>query len=194
MESLHETTLRGSAVYLRPLLPSDAQDLLALRVRNRTSFARFEPIPTESHFTLDGQLAEIDRALEDAQFDRRYAFGIFTIAEDRVAGRIALSNVARGAWQNATVGYYVDSACSNRGYATEALRLVLRFAFADAGLHRVQAGVLPENTASARVLEKAGFRREGISLRYLNIFGEWRDHLMYAITVEEWDEETPGYA
>ena len=181
------SSLRGSAVYLRPLLASDALDLLDLRRRNRAFFAPFEPIHNERHFTIEGQLAEIDGALEDAQHDRRYAFGIFTCAQDRIAGRIALSNVARGAWQNATVGYYVDRACSNRGYATEAVRLVLRFAFDDAYLHRVQAGVLPENAASARVLEKAGFRREGVSLRYLKINGEWRDHLMYAMTVEDWE-------
>ena len=186
------SSLRGTTVYLRPLLASDAPELLELRTRNRAFFAPFEPIQDERHFTLEGQLAEIDGALQDAQLDRRYAFGIFTCERDRIAGRIALSNVARGAWQNATVGYYVDRACSNRGYATEALRLVLRFAFGDAYLHRVQAGVLPENTPSARVLEKAGFRREGVSLRYLKINGEWRDHLMYAMTIEDWEDAAAG--
>jgi ribosomal-protein-alanine N-acetyltransferase len=185
---LREPSLRGTSVYLRPLLHSDAHDLLALRLRNREFFTPFEPLPDRRHFTLEGQLEEIDQALEDARMDRRYAFGIFTSVGDEVAGRIALSNVARGAWQNATVGYYVGQAWANRGYATEALQLVLRFAFVDASLHRVQAGVLPENVASARVLEKAGFRREGVSLRYLKINGAWRDHLMFAVTVEEWEE------
>lgn len=64
--------------------------------------------------------------------------------------------------------------------------LALRFAFAEAGLHRVQAAVMPRNGASIRVLEKTGFRREGLSLRYLQINGVWEDHLIFAITREEW--------
>jgi ribosomal-protein-alanine N-acetyltransferase len=181
-------SLRGGLVYLRPLRPLDAAALLELRVRNRSFFKPYEPTPTERHFTFDGQLEEIQQGIVDARFDRRYPFGVFTVTHDVIVGRIALSNVARGAWQNATVGYYVDARCANRGYATEALQLVLCFAFEHAGLHRVQAGVLPDNGASARVLVKTGFRHEGTSPRYLKINGQWRDHEMYAVTREDWED------
>ena len=184
---LDEPRVVGSAVYLRPLGPSDARALLELRVRNRSFFAPYEPTPGERHVTLEGQLDEIERCLEDARRDRRYAFGIVSREDDRIVGRIAMSNVARGAWQNATLGYYVDGRRNGRGIGTEAVGLVIRFAFAHVGLHRLQAGVLPQNIASARVLEKNGFRREGVSLRYLRIADEWRDHVMYALTSEEWD-------
>jgi ribosomal-protein-alanine N-acetyltransferase len=176
-----------SGLYIRPLEMEDAPALLDLRVRNRASFRPFEPVQGERHFTLEGQWDEIATCAQDARLDRRYAFGIFLSPDDEIVGRIALSNVARGAWQNATVGYYVAVEHQGRGYATEALRLVLRFAFEEAGLHRVQAGVVPENRASARVLEKAGFRREGMAERYINIDGRWRDHLIFAITKEDWD-------
>ena len=174
-------------MYVRPLGLGDARALLDLRVRNRANFQPFEPTHSERHFTLEGQRREIAACADDALADRRYAFGIFRAADDALVGRITLSNVARGAWQNATVGYYVDRRWQGRGYATQAVRLVLAFAFREAGLHRVQAGVVPHNPASARVLEKAGFRREGHAPRYLEIDGAWRDHDLFAITVEEWD-------
>jgi ribosomal-protein-alanine N-acetyltransferase len=97
-----------------------------------------------------------------------------------------LSNVSRGAWQNATLGYYIDEAHTGRGYATDAVRLSLQFAFGSASLHRVQAAVLPRNVASRRVLEKAGFSREGRSTKYLQINGAWEDHEMFAVTREDW--------
>jgi ribosomal-protein-alanine N-acetyltransferase len=174
------------SIYLRALELDDAPALLALRQRNRDFFRPFEPIQTERHFTLEGQWDEIALCAEDAQRDRRYVFGIF-VPPDVIVGRIALSNIARGAWQNATVGYYVDGACGGRGYATQALRLTVRFAFRDVSLHRLQGAALPDNAASARVMIKAGFRHEGLALRYININGEWRDHLLFALTWEEWE-------
>lgn len=174
------------SIYVRALELDDAPALLDLRLRNRDFFRAFEPTQSERHFTLEGQWDEIALSAEDARCDRRYVFGIF-LPGGVVVGRIALSNVARGAWQNATVGYYIDQACRGRGYATQALRLTVRFGFRDAGLHRLQGAVLPSNPASARVLAKAGFRPEGLAERYIKINGVWRDHLLYAITREEWE-------
>ncbi len=101
-------------------------------------------------------------------------------------GRIALSNIVRGAAQYATIGYSVDQSHNGKGYATEAVRQAVAFAFRDAGLHRVRGAVMPDNPASARVLLKAGFRPEGHFLRYLRINGRWADHDIYAITEEDW--------
>jgi [ribosomal protein S5]-alanine N-acetyltransferase len=99
---------------------------------------------------------------------------------------VALSNIVRGAWQNCTVGYYVDQTRNGRGYATEALGLATGFALTQAGLHRVQAGVMPRNAASIRVVEKNGFRFEGLARHYLQINGVWEDHNIYALTAENW--------
>jgi ribosomal-protein-alanine N-acetyltransferase len=181
-------------VYLRPLSLADAPKLLALRVANRDFFAPFEPLMPERHFSLEGQSEDIARGQEERSKDRRYPFGIFAWVDDgndRLVGRVSLSNVARGAWQNATIGYYVDRGCNGRGYATQAVKLALRFAFEEAGLHRVQGAVVPENVASARVLQKTGFSPEGRARKYLQIFGSWRDHDIYAITREDWDALQP---
>jgi [ribosomal protein S5]-alanine N-acetyltransferase len=107
---------------------------------------------------------------------------------DQLIGRIALSNVVRGAWQNATLGYFLDQTHNGKGYTSLAVSLVLKFAFTTAELHRVQAGVMPRNLPSIRVLEKNGFRQEGLSLRYLQINGNWEDHLMFAQTREEYQD------
>lgn len=98
------------------------------------------------------------------------------------------SRTWRGAWQNAVLGYFVDADQNGKGFATEAARLALGFAFGHAGLHRVQAGVMPRNERSIRVLAKTGFRNEGVALRYLEIGGMWEDHIIFAITREEWTD------
>lgn len=145
----------------------------------------FEPIHNERFYTLEGQRGEIEGAMSSWEADRGYGFGIFT-PDDRMVGRVALSNVVRGAWQNATLGYFVSQDEAGKGIGTEAVRLAMDFAFSSAHLHRVQAGVMPRNEASARVLLKNGFRPEGHSPRYLKINGVWEDHDMYALTAEEW--------
>lgn len=100
---------------------------------------------------------------------------------------MTLANIVRGAWQNCTIGYFVDEGRGGRGYATEAVRLAVRYAFEHATLHRVQAAVMPRNARSIRVVEKAGFRYEGTAARYLRINGTWEDHNIYAVTREDRD-------
>jgi [ribosomal protein S5]-alanine N-acetyltransferase len=100
---------------------------------------------------------------------------------------VALSSVIRGAFQNAYLGWSLDEAHGGRGFASEAVRLLIDFAFEDAGLHRVQAAVIPRNVASLRVAEKVGLRKEGFARRYLKINGVWEDHKLFAITSEEWN-------
>lgn len=172
-------------VYLRPMQVSDANDLYSLRMRNQHFLQPFEPIRPAAHLTLAGQAEQLAQAERDFAAGSGYAFGIFLMGTEQLIGRIALSNVVRGAWQNATLGYFLDQAHNGKGYTSTAVRLVLDFAFTTAALHRVQAGVMPHNLPSIRVLEKNGFRREGLSLHYLQINGKWEDHLIFARTIED---------
>jgi ribosomal-protein-alanine N-acetyltransferase len=96
-----------------------------------------------------------------------------------IVGVISLTNIIRGPFQSANLGYWVDHSHNGRGIATAAIGEVLRFAFGTAELHRVEAGTLVENLASQRVLEKKGFERIGLARRYLCIAGAWRDHLLF---------------
>ena len=178
--------LEEGATAIRPFTGSDLDELVALRVRNRAYTEPFEPMRRDDFYSTSGQAQEI--ALDERAWTAGtgFAFAILDVAGgDRVIGRIALSNVVRGPWRNANLGYWVDEACRGRGHATTASRLIVRFAFEHAGLHRVQPAVMPRNTPSRRVVEKAGFRLEGRAERYLQIAGVWEDHDLYAMTAEE---------
>src|SRR3954447_25961609 len=177
--------IEGERVALRAFAPGDDAELTELRTRNRDFLAEWEPRRSEGFFTPAGQRAEIERDRQEWAADRTYAFAIVERADGAMRGRIALANVVRGAWENATLGYFVDRAVGGRGYATEAVGLALEFAFGPCRLHRVQAAVMPHNERSRRVLENNGFRHEGFSPRYLRLDGAWRDHELFAITVEE---------
>ncbi|PLS15345.1 hypothetical protein CVD28_23770 [Bacillus sp. M6-12] len=109
----------------------------------------------------------------------------------KVIGRISLTVVSRGPFQNANLGYYLDKPHNGRGYSTEAVQLCLHFAFRECRLHRVQAGVMPINNPSMRVLEKNGIRQEGLAKRYLKLNDDvWADHNIYAITAEDYHVKT----
>lgn len=172
-------------VTMRHLDMGDAPALLSLRLRNREFFGPFEPVHDESFYTLEAQRAQIRIDLERRRSDQGYVLGIF-LDDAHLIGWVSLSQVLRRSFQNAVIGYAVDRAHNGLGYATEAVRATLAFAFQELKLHRIQASVMPRNRASIRVLEKSGFRHEGLAERYLRINGVWEDHRIYAITAEEW--------
>jgi ribosomal-protein-alanine N-acetyltransferase len=123
------------------------------------------------------------------QESRAFTF-LVTLTDDddasRIVGRVALTQVVRGAFQNAVLGYWIDVDHQKRGLMTESVAATLAFAFGPASLHRVQAGVMPRNQASVKVLARLGFRLEGFADRYLKIAERWEDHLLFGITAEEW--------
>ena len=176
---------------IRPMMPADAASLLDMRTRNKDFFEPWEPDQSAELYTLEGMTRDLEQRRRDWAADRRYSF---LIEDDRGAciGGIILSNVIRGAFQNATVGYYVDEAHNGLGVASEALRQIVRFAFEEIGLHRVEASVMDHNHASKRVISKAGLRHVGFANRYLKLAGKWRDHHLFAITLEEWKEQRAG--
>ena len=162
----------------------DAEELLAALVRNRTFLQPFEPLRAESHFTLAGQLSSLAELENARAAGTTHAFAIRGAGGDLVGG-LSLSQVFRRAFQSCYLGYWVGEEHNGRGYATVAVGLAVTYALDDLGLHRVQANVMTKNPRSARVLERNGFRREGLALRYLQIAGRWEDHHMYAITTED---------
>lgn len=110
----------------------------------------------------------------------------FVIEVDGVfRGQLTVGNVQRGALRNAWIGYWVDAEVVNGGVATAAVALAVDHCFSVVGLHRLEATVQPTNQPSQAVLTKAGFRREGLLQRYMDVDGAWRDHLLLALTAEE---------
>ncbi|HVK20725.1 MAG TPA: GNAT family protein [Actinokineospora sp.] len=116
---------------------------------------------------------------------RGMALPFMITVDGKLAGQITVGNVIRGSLCSAWVGYWVASHAVGGGVATAAVALVVDHCFASAGLHRVEATVRPENAASLRVLGKLGFREEGLFRRYLDVAGDWRDHLVFALTTED---------
>lgn len=179
--------LQDETTAVRPFQSGDLGALLELRRRNLDFMAPFEPTRSPAFYSRAGQARELD--LDDAAWrvGAGFAFAVLdTARHDRLIGRVALGNVVRGPWQNATLGYWIDEASGGQGHCTRAVALVARFAFEHAGLHRVQPAIMPRNQRSRRVIEKAGFRHEGTALRYLEIAGVWEDHDLYAMTIEDW--------
>lgn len=113
-------------------------------------------------------------------------FLIHQLEEKAIVGSINLSHIARGGFQSAYLGYFVGEPYSARGYMTEAIRLMLWYAFERLRLHRVEANVQPQNSPSLALVKRAGFKREGYSRRYLKVCGRWRDHERWAILSEDW--------
>jgi ribosomal-protein-alanine N-acetyltransferase len=103
-----------------------------------------------------------------------------------LAGVINISEIVRGAFQSAYLGYYAFVPHAGRGHMTEGLGLALRWAFGTLHLHRVEANIQPDNEASRALVRRLGFRREGFSPRYLKIAGRWRDHERWALVAEDW--------
>jgi [ribosomal protein S5]-alanine N-acetyltransferase len=114
---------------------------------------------------------------------------ICLINDDAIIGAISLSQIFRGGFQSAYLGYHVGAQYAGQGYMTEALQLVLRYAFKDLKLHRLEANIQPGNVASIALVKRAGFVLEGYSARYLKVCGRWRDHERWAILFDNWNRE-----
>ena len=170
-----------SNVYIRPLTQADAKELLDLENRNRSFFESYSVHHPEDYWTLETQHKIIESSEKAAQKDSSYHFGIFKIDGDTLIGTISLFQVLRGPRQCALLGYSLDQAHNGKGFTTEATKLVVNFAFETLNLHRIEAGVMPHNIGSIRVLEKAGFHKEGIAMKNVKINGAWEDHQMLAI-------------
>jgi [ribosomal protein S5]-alanine N-acetyltransferase len=167
-----------SHVVTRLVTIDDADVLAELVSVNRDFMRPFEPVRAPDYFTVEGQRAVVTAFLE------QHAQGVMLphlILDERgrVVGRTTLTGIVRGPFQSAVLGYWVDRAHNGRGLATAATADMVRRAFEDLGLHRVEAGVLEHNTGSRRVLERNGFVKYGLAPRFLNIAGRWQDHALY---------------
>ncbi len=119
--------------------------------------------------------------------DPRAAMFIGCRVEDgAIIGFLNISEIVRGPFKSAFLGYGGVAEFAGQGYMTEALRLVLREAFTKLGLHRLEANIQPGNTASIALAKRCGFELEGFSPRYLKVGGRWRDHERWAIRSESW--------
>jgi len=157
------------------------------RVRNRETHAWTEPARRPEYFQAAYWEWTVSNAIRRATDDEEYRFMVFVHGADAdLAGLVNFYNIARGPIQSALLGYSIDTAHMGRGIATEAVTEAMRFAFVDIDLKRIEAGVLPENAASIRVLQKCGLSRVGTTRQSLRVMGEWKDHDLYETINPYW--------
>lgn len=168
----------GERVALRYLCLQDYEELTALHQESAEMLARWMPgPPIVTYEAFVGYLSRFDGTVNEGFLICRRDTGA-------IVGRVDVNNIVRGTHQSGTIGYSAFASTTGRGYMTEGLRLLVRHAFGEMELHRLEANIQPHNTASINLIKRVGFRREGFSPRFQFIDGAWRDHERWAITVE----------
>jgi len=177
-------TIQTERLTLAALDPSYAELVADYFVRNRTFLAPWNPVLEDAYYTAAWQAKRLESDLAELQAGRSVRLWMF-LREDaalaRVVGSIALSNIVRGAFHGCHLGYMIDEHVGGGGLMTEGVRAVCQYGLGELGLHRIEANIMPHNTRSMRVAEKAGFVQEGLAVRYLRINGKWSDHYRYAL-------------
>ena len=162
----------------RLLSIDDAEELAAVVSENREFLAPWEPLHNDAYFTVEGQRASLRQALDAHAREAMVPLGIVT-EDGRLAGRISINSIIRGAFQSAAIGYWVSQSYNGRGLATAAVADAIQIAFQPLGLHRLQAETLLHNVGSQRVLTRNGFEPFAVAPDYLKIAGRWQDQILF---------------
>ena len=176
--------LTSGDVTVRPLAYRDARSWRDARRRNAAWLRPWDAtVPPGASARPTTFRSLVRRLHKQARAGTTYPFAIDV--DGRFAGQITVNNIVRGSAQFASIGYWLDRQYAGRGVMPRAVALVIDHCFGAAGLHRIEIAIRPENSNSLRVVEKLGLREVGYAPKYLHIDGDWRDHRLYAVTVEE---------
>jgi ribosomal-protein-alanine N-acetyltransferase len=183
-------TLHEGQVEVRPLRTRDAGRWSELRTRDEAWLRKWEGRPPDTPDTSWADRhspvafgAALRTWRREAKAGRCLPFAV--TLDGALVGQLTVMSIVRGAFRSGAVGYWVASEVAGQGVTPTALALVVDHCFGPVGLHRIEVSIRPENGASLRVVEKLGFRQEAVHERYLHIDGAWRDHLGFALTVED---------
>lgn len=160
-------------VYLRPVARRDRQEFLELMQQSRQLHDPWiqPPLSAAAFFNYLARTHQEDH--EGLLVCRR--------SDDAITGVINLNNIVRGSFLSASLGYYAGAPYAGQGYMSQGLEQVKRYAFADLGLHRLEANIQPDNARSVALVQRCGFRFEGLSPAFLYIAGAWRDHQRWTV-------------
>jgi len=177
--------LKGKDIILRNLTPMNAEEVLEYYKKNKNHLAPFEPTKDNNFYTLESQKKFLNNSYREFLSGTNIDLGIFK--EERLIGKIKLSRIIHGSLKNGMLGYSIDEDEQGKGYMKESVRLLLKYAFDECELHRIEASALINNEKSRGVLTKCGFKLIGINEKYLLINGKWEDHATYCILKEYFD-------
>ncbi|MBP1744919.1 MAG: ribosomal-protein-alanine acetyltransferase [Firmicutes bacterium] len=180
--SLRIMKLKGNGIELEVLTPEHAEKLLEYYVRNEEYLRPFEPDRDKDFYTIEAQRRYLSEEYRQFLNGDAVSFGIFK--EEELIGRVRISNVIYGVFKNAFIGYSIDEKEQGKGYMKQAVKLSCGYAFEFMDLHRMEASTLVDNIKSQRVLLSCGFKKVGLSEKYLLIHGKWRDHVNFALINE----------
>ena len=174
----------GERVFLRFPTARDETEFMALRSESEEFLRPWDPAPPSG---MDAYSSEVYAAyLKGSRLKRRRRLLVCSTEDGAILGGININEIVRGVFDSAFLGYWIGARYARKRFMTEALRLVLAYAFEDLGLHRLEANIQPSNEASLALVRAAGFEKEGYSPRYLKIAGQWCDHERWALLVETW--------
>lgn len=175
-------TLHEDDIVIRPVRVRDARSLERELLTNRSWLRRWEATNPVAPMNFD-----VRGSIRSLLAHSREGFGLPFLIEHNgeIAGQLNVSSIAYGSVSSATIGYWVSERFAGKGLTPTAVALATDHCFFTMGLHRMEICIRPENDPSLRVVEKLGFRYEGLRRRYIHINGDWRDHFCFALTVED---------
>ncbi|MEM8784617.1 MAG: GNAT family protein [Pseudomonadota bacterium] len=173
--------IEGERVFLRYPQAGDYIAWARLRDVSRAFLVPWEPVWPVDELTRAAFRRRMRRYSREIRDDEGYPFFVFRQADEALLGGCILSNIRRGVSQSVSLGYWVGEPHAQKGYISEAVETLLPFIFNSLRLRRVEAACLPHNVASRRLLERVGFKHEGLARQYLKINGQWQDPVLYAI-------------
>ncbi|MCX5497455.1 GNAT family protein [Kaistia dalseonensis] len=177
--------IAGEKVILRAPTMADYPAWSSLREESRNFLMPWEPIWPSDDLTRPAYRRRLRRYQREMHEATGYPFLVFKAEGLTLVGGLTLSHIVRGVTQSCSLGYWMGAPYAGQGLMGAAVKAIMPFVFETLRLHRLEAACLPHNAASIRLLEKAGFTREGYARRYLCIEGRWQDHLLFAIVSDD---------
>ena len=179
--------LQQDNLVLRPLKLRDKKEWTKLRQRNQNWFQQWESTVPDEFSDGKASFYQIVKNLRvEAKAQRSLPF-VMEI-DKKIAGQITVANINYGSTRSAYIGYWIAEEFAGKGYTPLAVAMAIDHCFQILNLHRLEITIRPENLKSLRVVEKLGLRSEGLRPKYLHIDGDWRDHLVFAINKDEYNE------
>lgn len=162
-----------------------AKAVSKFNIKNMGALAYTEPTRPDEYYTVQGQKVLLGMDKKDADRCVEFRFWLFEKGSKDVIGTVSISSIAFGSVKSCYLSYKIDTDMQGQGFATEAVKEVINFAFTVLELHRIESYVMPKNEKSIRIMEKTGFMPEGISKRCLEVNGTWEDHIRFSLLNEE---------
>ncbi|MBP3961312.1 GNAT family N-acetyltransferase [Paenibacillus lignilyticus] len=184
-------TLRTKHLTLRMIDESDISKVHEFVMRNKEALIPWEPARSDEYYTMAFQKQLVQSDMQSIHSGQSVKFWICKNDQPQgdLIGTVTLNNIVRGAFQSCHLGYRMDIAERSKGYMKEALARTISYAWEELNLHRIEANIMPRNTASLRAVEKLGFKQEGLAHDYLRINGEWEDHIHMVLLNPYWEEQ-----